>query len=272
LNKEKYNQFIDSIELIEEFVPEFSWERHIKDINPKKKINIEMKFNKEEPEISDNIFICGNSLELNGIDSNKELQFKIKGTILLRIFCNTNLTEECVKFYSENTVQYSTIPAFRSLVKEGLTKMGLPPFTLPFLKRRSQSQKDVLHRMDTLQTENKNFDDSKFQELLTLIKKLNRNSNGHYELYTKKQKQLNIIRLGPNTIEVATKKDWNVFNKIPINMINHTYEALRKNDQLTQSEISKGLNIKRSAFIIAALDLLPEIEYDETTNSLRFLD
>jgi hypothetical protein len=261
LNKEKYNQFIDSIELIEEFVPEFAWERHLKNIDPMKKINIKMKFNKVEPEIIDNIFICGDSLELNGIDSNKKLQFKLKGTILLRILCKTNLTEECVKFYSENTVQYSTIPAFRSLIKEGLTKMGLPPFTLPFLKRRSQQQ-----------TENKNFNISKFQEILALIKKLKRNSDGHYEIYTKKQKQLNLIRLGHNSLEVATKKDWNVFNNIPISMISRTYDTLIKSGQLTQSEISKGLNIKRSAFIIAALDLLPEIRYNEADNSLSFLN
>ena len=30
----------------------------------------------------------------------------------------------------------------------------------------------------------------------------------------------------------------------------------------------KGLNVKRSAFIIAALELLPEIEYDKSSNSL----
>ncbi len=135
MTKEVYNKFIDSLELTEEFIPEFNWKRHISAIDPKKKINLEINFKNVKPKIYSNFFICGDTLEIKGIDDEKNIQFRIKGTILLRIISKSKIDQECVKFYSENTVQVSTIPAFRSLVKEALIKMGLPPFTLPFLKR-----------------------------------------------------------------------------------------------------------------------------------------
>ena len=137
MNKDLYNQFIDSLELLEEFIPEFTWKRHIGIIDPEKKINLKINFKNIKPEINSNIFICGDTLEIKGIDDEENLQFQIKGTILLRIMSKSEIDKKCVKFYSENTVQLSTIPAFRSLVKEALIKMGLPPFTLPFLKRRT---------------------------------------------------------------------------------------------------------------------------------------
>ncbi len=136
MEKEKYKSFIDSLELIEEYIPEFSWERHIEKLDPKKKIDLNIEFKNAEPEITDNIFVCGNSLYLSGKDSEKNLQFYIKGKVLLRIQCNSDLDEECINFYSENSVQFSTIPTLRIMVKDALTKMGLPPYTLPFLKRR----------------------------------------------------------------------------------------------------------------------------------------
>jgi hypothetical protein len=139
LTKELYNKFIDSLELIEEFIPEFTWKRHISAIDPKKKINLDIKFKSVKPKINSDFFICGDTLEIKGIDDEENIQFRIKGTILLRIISKSEINQECVKFYSENTVQLSTIPVFRSLVRESLIKMGLPPFTLPFLKRRAQS-------------------------------------------------------------------------------------------------------------------------------------
>lgn len=135
MNIEKYNKFIDSLELLEEFVPECSWKRHIKELDPKQKINLEIKLTKVKPEIFSKMFICGDTLSIKGVDEEKTLHFQIKGTILLKIVSSVDIDEECVKFYSENTVQLSTVPAFRSLVRETLIKMGLPPFTLPFLKR-----------------------------------------------------------------------------------------------------------------------------------------
>lgn len=139
MNRELYNNFIDSLELKEEFIPEFIWKRHIEAIDPKKEINLDINFKSVKPKINPDNFICGDTLEIRGVDDKDNIQFRIKGTILLRIYSKTEINNECVKFYSKHTVQLSTIPAFRSLVKEALIKMGLPPFTLPFLKRRAQN-------------------------------------------------------------------------------------------------------------------------------------
>jgi hypothetical protein len=139
LTKEIYNKFIDSLELVEEYIPEFTWKRHIEKLDPNKKINLDIKFKSVKPKINNRFFICGDTLEIQGIDDEQQIQFRIKGTILLNIESNIEIDHECVTFYSENTVQFSTVPAFRSLVKEALIKMGLPPFTLPFLKRHAQN-------------------------------------------------------------------------------------------------------------------------------------
>ncbi len=138
MTKELYNKFIDSLELIEEFIPEFTWKRYIDKIDSNKKINLDIKFRSVKPIINNNSFTCGDTLEIKGIDDEENIQFRIKGTILLKVISKSEINIECVKFYSENTVQLSTVPVFRSLVKEALIKMGLPPFTLPFLKRRAQ--------------------------------------------------------------------------------------------------------------------------------------
>jgi len=133
-----YNKFIDSLELLEDYISDFSWKRYIDKIDPKKKITLDMTLEHVDPKIGNNFFICGNTLTVKGLDVNKKVQFKVKGTVLLRIACNVEIDEQCVKYYSENTVQLTTVPAFRTLVKEALMKMGLPPFTLPFLKRKGQ--------------------------------------------------------------------------------------------------------------------------------------
>jgi len=112
------------------------------------------------------------------------------------------------------------------------------------------------------------FSEAKWQELISSLKNLTSNSSGYFEIYTKATNQLNLIKITSNNIYVATKKDWNKFNEIPRDMVETTYNNLLNRGRLTQNDISKGLNVKRSAFIIAALELLPEIEYDYASNSI----
>jgi hypothetical protein len=260
LDKTLYNKFIDSLELLEEFIPEFSWKRHIAEIDPEKKINLDISLETIKPEIFENTFITGNTLKLKGLDFDKNLQFEITITINLRIASNEKIDEDCIIFYAENTVQLTTVPAFRSLVKEALIKMGLPPFTLPFLKRKSAIKDKQIK-----------FNENKFKELINKLSCLPKNSNGYFEIYTKSQKQLNLVKIENYKIFVATKKDWNKFNNIQREMIETTYNTLIEKGRLSQKDISQGLNIKRSTFIITALELLPEIEYDLASNSLVFI-
>ncbi len=110
--------------------------------------------------------------------------------------------------------------------------------------------------------------EAKWLELISGLKQLPTNSSGHFEIYTKATNQLNLIKITSNNIYVATKKEWNQFNEIPRDMIETTCNTLLRRSRLTQNDISKGLNVKRSAFIIAALELLPEIQYEKSSNSL----
>lgn len=140
MNQKKYSEFIDSVELIDEIVPEFLWQRKTKEIKPKNtKILINLKSIK--PEIYDDYIQCGNTIELKGVTNKDEEVFIIKGTVLLKLKCNSLLDNEYIEFYSKNTVQYSTVPVFRYFVKEALQRMGLPPFTLPLLKKKTASSK-----------------------------------------------------------------------------------------------------------------------------------
>ncbi len=112
------------------------------------------------------------------------------------------------------------------------------------------------------------FNESKWQELISSLRNLTVNSSGYIEIYTKATNQLNLIKITSSNIYVATKKDWNTFNEIPRDMVETTYNNLLNRGSLSQNDISKGLNVKRSAFIIAALELLPEIQYEKSSNSL----
>ena len=115
------------------------------------------------------------------------------------------------------------------------------------------------------------FNEGKWHELLSKLRKL-QSKDGVSEIVTKANKELNLIKIDNNRIMVATKKtNWKSFKEIPFSMIETVYNELEINRTLTQSQISKGLNVKRSAFIISALSLLPEIEYEEVKNALVFV-
>lgn len=133
MDKNKFNAFINSIELLEEIIPEFHWRCKVPNIETEK-TKIKLNLKTIQPNVFENYFECGNTLEIIGVSFKKEILFTIKGTIILRIKYNADVSQEYIDYYSINTVKFSTIPTFRILVKDALQKMGLPPFTLPFLK------------------------------------------------------------------------------------------------------------------------------------------
>lgn len=116
------------------------------------------------------------------------------------------------------------------------------------------------------------FNDAKWEEIISTLKNLPANHSGCRKIFTKSRNQLNLVSIVSNEIFVATKKDWNKFNEIPKAMFETIYNALVKGKKLSQNEISKGLLIKRSAFVIAVLEMLPEIKYEESCNSLVYLE
>lgn len=140
-DKKKYDKFIDSLNLIDEFITEFSWKRHVDTVDHEKKLKLDITLKNIKPKYLGNSFVTGNTLKLKGLDSDKNLHFEINITLNLHIKTESEIDKDCVDFYSKNTVQITTVPAFRTLVKEALIKMGFPPFTLPFLKRKSSDKK-----------------------------------------------------------------------------------------------------------------------------------
>ena len=57
--------------------------------------------------------------------------------------------------------------------------------------------------------------------------------------------------------------------EIPLDLIKTTYELLLEKGEVTQNYLSKELNAKRSAFIIAAFSLLEvSILYEEVDNKI----
>ncbi len=141
MDKQKYAKFINSIDLLEEIIPDFQWHRSEKEIDPKK-TKLVMNLKTIKPEISENIFECGNTLELKGISENDEELFFVKGTVLLKVKMSAQFDKSFIEHFSKETVQFSTVPVFRTMVKDVLLKMGLPPFTLPFVKSKEAKQKE----------------------------------------------------------------------------------------------------------------------------------
>lgn len=136
MDKKKYNDFINSIELVDEIIPEFFWQRKSAKIKPGE-AEIKLNLKTLKPVINKGTFDCGNTLEMKGISKKGEVLFSIKGTVLLRIKYEEDPGAECIELYSKQTASFSTIPAFRILVKDALQKMGLPPITLPLIKTGS---------------------------------------------------------------------------------------------------------------------------------------
>ncbi len=110
------------------------------------------------------------------------------------------------------------------------------------------------------------MNESKWNELISAIEEL----HCSYTIFTKSQDKQNLIKLESNLITVATARDWKKYNEIKQVKIEATYNALITEKKLTQNYIQKALNNKRSAFTMAALELLPEVEYDAEDNALFY--
>lgn len=94
----------------------------------------------------------------------------------------------------------------------------------------------------------------------------------HSTINTMTMNKENKIRIENRNIFVATKKSEPNYELIPLEFIKKTYDELVKNNEVTQSYLSKTLYVKRSAFIMAAFSCLDYIIYDENNNSLKVLN
>jgi hypothetical protein len=56
--------------------------------------------------------------------------------------------------------------------------------------------------------------------------------------------------------------------EVPYNMFEKTWQVLQEKGRVSQSDLSRVHNVKRSAFMLIAFDLLDEIKYKELNNSI----
>lgn len=119
------------------------------------------------------------------------------------------------------------------------------------------------------------FDNNKWDDLLSKLIRLPTKYGAH-QINTKATNQLNLVKIEGNVVRVTTKhSNFNKYEEVPRWMFEKVYNVLEQKRVLSQHQIvsnetSGGLAVKRSAFVIAALTLLPEVQYDRSNNSIKF--
>lgn len=100
-----------------------------------------------------------------------------------------------------------------------------------------------------------------------LLKKLAQN-----ELYyTKSKNRPNYVIVEGSRVLVKTERSAPEYEEIPIDLFERTWDLLTEKGKISQNELSKVYNIKRSAFMLIAFDLLDDVEYNSGSNSLRLV-
>ncbi len=87
--------------------------------------------------------------------------------------------------------------------------------------------------------------------------------------YTKTRSKPNWVNVEGNKVFVMTEKSRPDYREVPLRFFTETWNLLVEYGEMTQHELSKIYNIKRSAFILIAFDLLDEVTYFQSRNSLR---
>lgn len=86
---------------------------------------------------------------------------------------------------------------------------------------------------------------------------------------TKTEFKTNYVTVKDSIVFVKTDKSSPDYRAIPIEMFEKTWELLSAKKRITQEELSKEHNIKRSAFMLIAFNLLDYVEYQSNDNSLN---
>lgn len=88
---------------------------------------------------------------------------------------------------------------------------------------------------------------------------------------TKTDYKTNHVKIIDNKVFVKTEKSAPNFEEIPSEMFEKTWDILCDLKRVTQRDLSKKYNIKRSAFILIAFDLLEYVKYNSFDNSLKLI-
>ena len=87
--------------------------------------------------------------------------------------------------------------------------------------------------------------------------------------YTKTRHDPNWVDICCREVWVMTQKSKPRYEPIPHNFFVKTWDLLCEKGSVTQPQLSKTHNIKRSAFMLIAFDLLDCVQYDSGVNSLK---
>ena len=90
--------------------------------------------------------------------------------------------------------------------------------------------------------------------------------------FTKTENEPNFVRLDGETVEVRTMKSKPNYEKIPYEFFEKTWNILQEKGRVVQNDLSNVHNVKRSAFMLIAFDLLDEVQYKDFNNSLVLKD
>ncbi len=107
----------------------------------------------------------------------------------------------------------------------------------------------------------RNFNEDVYPEI---INKLKQNTN----YFTKTTGALNKVMIQEGVIMVQTNRSKPDYKEIQRDLFEETWDLLVEYNQISQYELSKIYNIKRSAFMLIAFDLLDFVKYDSEENSL----
>ncbi len=87
--------------------------------------------------------------------------------------------------------------------------------------------------------------------------------------YTKTHSEPNWVKVEDNKVSVMTEESRPDYREIQLKFFTETWDLLVEYGEMTQHELKENYNIKRSAFILIAFDLLDEVTYSQSRNSLR---
>lgn len=114
------------------------------------------------------------------------------------------------------------------------------------------------------------FNDYKMGQIISNIKGLPRNTNRDYMLITNPGNNLSLIRLKGDQIYLATESNQNTFVPIPRANIEKVFNELIRNKQLTKNDVGLGLGVEGFEYLMAVLDLLPNVQYDRKKDMLLY--
>lgn len=85
---------------------------------------------------------------------------------------------------------------------------------------------------------------------------------------TKTGLKTNHVIIEDSVVFVKTDRSAPDYKEIPIELFEKTWDLLSARNRVTQEELSESYNIKRSAFMLIAFDLLDYVKYNANDNSL----